>query len=45
MRYFAAVLCCALFSTTVLVSVPASPAQACPAFGYSGEAVVEEAYG
>jgi hypothetical protein len=45
MRYFAAVLCCALFSTTVLVSVPASPAHAYPAFGYSGEAVAEEAYG
>ena len=49
MRYFAAVLllCCALFSTTVLVSVPASAAHAYPAYGYddsSGEAVVDEAY-
>ncbi len=49
MRYFAVLLCCALFSTTVLVvGVPASPAHAYPAYGYddytSGEAVVDEAY-
>jgi cell wall-associated NlpC family hydrolase len=44
MRYFAAVLCCALFSTVVLVGVPASPAQAYPAYGYdTGQAVVDEA--
>jgi peptidoglycan DL-endopeptidase CwlO len=51
MRYFVAVLCCALFSTAVLVSVPASPAQAYPAYNgsysyndySSGQAVVDEA--
>ena len=49
--YFIALLCCALLSTAVLVSVPASPAQAYPAayngygYGYdaSGQAVVDEA--
>ena len=45
MRYLTAVLCCALFSTVLLVSVPASQARAYPAYGDSGQAVVDEAYG
>ncbi len=45
MRYFVAVFCCALLSTAILVSMPASPAQAYPTYGYdsSGQAVVDEA--
>ncbi len=46
MRYFAAMLfCCTLFSAVLLFSAPASPAQAATAYGASGQAVVEEAYG
>jgi cell wall-associated NlpC family hydrolase len=45
MRYFAtALLCCALLTTVLVVSVPASRAQALPAYDASGQAVVEEAY-
>jgi cell wall-associated NlpC family hydrolase len=45
MRYFAtALLCCALLTTILVVSVPASRAQALPAYDASGQAVVEEAY-
>jgi cell wall-associated NlpC family hydrolase len=45
MRYFAtALLCCALLSTILVVSVPASRAEALPAYDASGQAVVEEAY-
>jgi peptidoglycan DL-endopeptidase RipA len=46
MRQFAAtLLSCALLSTVVFVSAPASQAQALPADALTGQAVVEEAYG
>ncbi len=48
--YFIALLCCALLSTAVLVSVPASPAQAYPAayngyYGYAYNAYNGYGYG